>query len=212
MTTNAGNPVDTVPINSVDAPQLVNGFDDIVASLELGKPTGGIAPSWEEVGSTGIWQYAFSVGDQIQVPSYHFLHSYELNSVFFPHIHFEPKTAMADGDQVKWRFMFRIQKGHNQGAFQTTPYTMDVEYTSAGITPMGQHLLIEHPTGITDAFLAPESISSLVEPDTLMQTNFSRVAATTQEFAGEAYALKADLHAKKDRLVTLNKEPNFYGP
>ena len=196
--------------DSVDANEIVDGWDDYESTLALGKGTGPNQPSWEEIGSTGIWQYAFGVADTIQIPAFHFLHTYKMNSVFYPHIHFKPKTAMTDGDQVKLRISFLIQKGHNQGAFQDTPFVIDTEYTSDGVTPIRQHIIAEHPTGVTATLLGTSNLSDLVEPDTLMEAAFSRVAATTQEFSGEIYGLKADMHVMKDRFATKNRTPNFY--
>ena len=203
MTTNGGNLTSGVPTNSVDAAQLVDGWNDLTSTLLAGKTTAGAAPVWAAWAGTNIytWQFSASTIDSLQVAPFHFEHDYKIGSAVYPHIHWKPDDT--NTGVVRWGLEFTYAIGHGQAAFPTATDTIYLEQAGSG--EAYKHQIIEVPDpGVTLAGL---------EPDTIVQTRIFRDATHINDtYTGVAHGLTVDAHYRTDRLATVNKEPNFYGP
>ena len=203
MTTHGGNLTSGVPPNSVDAAQLVDGWNDLTSTLLAGKTTGGAAPAWAAWAGTNIytWQFSASTIDSLQVAPFHFEHDYKIGSAVYPHIHWKPDDT--NTGVVRWGLEFTYAIGHGQAAFPTATSIIYLEQAGSG--EAYKHQIIEVPDpGVTLAGL---------EPDTIVQTRIFRDATHINDtYTGVAHGLTVDAHYRTDRLATVNKEPNFYGP
>lgn len=179
--------------------QLV--WKDLVAPLSTAKPTGGSMPTWESVGGSAFYAYAF-VDNKVNeaVVTFHLSHDYALGTDLYPHIHW----IAGDGTvgTVRWVMELAYAKGHSQAPFNLhAPVQVIVEQASDG-TPF-KHYIAE---GLCSNFTAA------LEPDGLILMRVYRDATHPNDtFAGSAYALQADLHHQSNMIGTINKAPNFYG-
>lgn len=188
-----------VPANSVDADQLVDGWNDEKASFNTGKITGANTPTFAALVG-GIFEYNFSAGslEELHLSPIHIGHDYKPGSDIFLHIHWSPNDT--DTGVVRWGIEYAIAKGHGQQIFPS-PTTIYLEQTGSGTAK--QHQIIEDVAGI----------SANIEPDSLILLRVFRDGAHLNDnYTGIAWGLELDAHYQTDRLATVNKEPNFYGP
>ena len=186
-------------LKSIDSPYFAEGWNDELASFNAGKLTGANQPSFETfIG--GIYAYSFSATamNEIRLSPLHIKHDYKPESHLHMHIHWSPETTHTG--VCRWGIEYSIAKGHGQMAFPT-PTTIYLEQAGGGVAL--NHQIIEHSAGIT----------SNIEPDTLIMTRVFRDGAHVNDtFTGKAFGLQMDAHYQVDRICTINKEPNFYGP
>lgn len=186
--------------NSVDAPQLVTGWNDLHTSMKEGKVTGPASPTWASWAGTNFktQQFSASTKEFLQLDPIHMDHFYKPGSDIFPHVHWMPDDT--NTGVVRWELQFSLAKGHSQEAFNPVPTTVIIEQAGSGTQYM--HQTAEKAIG--------ETLASL-EPDALFQVIIARDGAHIDDtYTGVAHGLFVDLHYEMDRLATKNRAPNFY--
>ena len=189
--------------DTVDAAQLVDGWNDLTSILSAGKVTAGAAPSWAAWAGTNIytWQFSASTQDALNIAPFHFEHDYKKGSAVYPHVHWLPDTNAAG--VVRWGLEWSIAKGHQQEAFNPIAVTTYIEQATEEIQYM--HMVSEVPDpGITIPGL---------EPDTLVMARLFRDATHINDtYPGIVHGLTVDVHHQVDRLATISRLPDFYIP
>lgn len=157
-----------------------------LGSAMLSKPASS-APGTDEFvdgngDDTGIETYAFAIGEKVS-GSFELQHDYKEGSNFIFHIHWQGITAPADGsDNVKWQLIYTISR---DGEILNAPTTITKE---SAITT--QYLFIR-----TD-FDEIGGSSYRIGDQFLFQ--LSRIAASSDDYAGEALLATAGIHYQID--------------
>ena len=201
VVTHKGNILGIGP-DTVDADQIVDGWNDYVSTLSQAKIGGGTVPTWAAYGGSSIytWQFSASAMNELIIAPFHIEHDYKPNSRWHFHVHWSPDSTHAG--TVRWGFEYSIAKGHGQSAF-TPGSTTTIYIEQAGSGTQYQHQIAEDATGIID---------TEVEVDCLIMGRLFRDGAHVNDtFTGVAHGLTVDLHYQAERFATVNKAPNFYG-
>lgn len=172
------------------------GWRDITSSIEV-RGVASTDPNWTQVGSSGLYAYAFSVNDVVWM-TYHIPHDYVPNSSCYFHVHWFPSGTNANS--VKWQFTFVYAKGFDQQAFAFgSPTTITVEQASPGVAY--QHMVAE--TTAQDL--------SITEPDGLIHCAIKRITNGATDNSDSIFGLTADIHYQSTNMATVGKAPSFYG-
>jgi len=190
-----------LPADSVDADQLVDGWNDYVSELSQAKKGGGTVPTWAAIagGNLYTWQFSASMMNELIIAPFHIEHDFKVGSTWHFHVHWLPDSTHTG--TVRWGFEYAIQKGHQQGAMPVGS-TTTIYIEQAGNGTQYAHMIAEDATGITDANVEVDSL--------IMGRLFRDGAHANDTYTGVAHGLTVDIHYQGDRLFTLNKAPNFY--
>lgn len=185
--------------NTVDADELVNGWNDITSALSGARAVGGSVPTFATfIG--GLKEYSFSASamQELHLEAFHIGHDYKPESDIFFHIHWSPSDT--NTGVVRWGIEFTVAKGHNQQVFPATT-TIFLEQAGNGVAMQHQLIQVEVGTNLN------------IEPDTLILGRIFRDGAHDNDtYTGAAFGHEIDLHYETDRLATLNNTPDFYTP
>ncbi|MCK5613958.1 hypothetical protein KAR91_69490 [Candidatus Pacearchaeota archaeon] len=186
-----------VPKDSVDALQLVDGWNDLESSFIAGKVAGANVPVFAAfIDSINAFQFSATVMKEIFMMPLHVPHDYKPGSTMFHHIHWSPGDT--DTGVVRWGIEYSIAKGHGQQAFPAST-TIYLEQAGSGVA--NQHQIIEDTVGIT----------ANLEPDSLILMRVFRDATHgNDDYTGVAWGHFMDSHYQSDRMATKSKEPDFY--
>ncbi|GAG63096.1 unnamed protein product, partial [marine sediment metagenome] len=131
-------------------------WDDLRVPLNTGKVAGGNVPTFEQIGSSGVYAYNFDDDDEMwfatQMP-----HSYKLESDIYPHMHWSPETDVSPADNVglglecSWSNIGSLING-------TAVYTREA---STGINAQYDHLIHNVPADGWDG-TGKDGVSSLI--------------------------------------------------
>lgn len=170
------------------------GWRDITGDVST--RVGPTNPTSTQVGTTGLYLYAFGVGDEAQF-IYHLPHDYVEGSDIHFHVHWMPSGT--DTQPVKWEVKYLYAKGHNQEAFNVaTPITFDMQEAPPGTAY--QHMVTE-----SDA----KTVTGL-ETDGVIVCGFKRVTNGGVDNANTIFMVTADLHYQSTNQATPNRVPDFY--
>jgi hypothetical protein len=177
-------------------------WNDYSAPIEAKNISGGNNPSFNTY--MGNFQgYLFHESTMNQVwCDFHIKHDYAMGTYLFPHAHWLPTTT-ATGT-VRWGFEVMVAKGHGQQAFGN-PVTV---FASTTITEssLGMHMVTE-----VDDLNAIPPLN--LEPDSFVKIRVFRDAAhATDTYPDPIHAWCCDLHYQVDKIGTINRLPNFFGP
>lgn len=170
------------------------GWDDITGDI-IAKGVGANNPTWTQVATSGIFNYAFSVNDEVWI-NFHVPHDYAPGTDIFVHTHW-----MVDGtdvNTVKWEFSTLIAKGHNQDNYPTTA-------TVNTATEAPQGTAWRHMETETSAISSTD-----LEPDTIIQMRVRRVTNAGTDNTDTVFLLETDIHYQSTGIKTKNNTPNFY--
>ena len=164
-------------------------FKDInMGSAQLGQPASG-APTEEKFfdeagGDTGIYALAFAVGEYVS-GSFELQHDYKEGSNVTFHVHWQGKAAPAGGtDNVKWQLEYTVaQQGQTLNA--TTTIVIETAYTT-------QYQLVRSD------FPAIDGTNFDIGDQFLFK--LSRIAASADEYGGEAFLTTCGLHYEIDTI------------
>ena len=170
------------------------GWRDIIGSPQY-PLTGSGRPSFLQIGSTGVYAWSFTIGDD-QFYVWHLPHDYVPDTDIYFHVHwFGSQTA---GGFARWQFDYMYASGYNTDAYgsATTVYVQEQQSTTAW-----QHMISE-TTAVTIAGL---------EVDGVIIARVDRIAAVGEtDVSGDVFAPIVDIHYQSTNLATPNKVPNFY--
>ena len=175
-----------------------SGWNDITAEVIV-RGAQSAAPTWDEMGSTGMWGYNFGI-DKSAFANFHIRHDYMPGGDIFIHVHWT--TSGTDTNTVKWEFEYTAAKGHNQSTngnfFPTTSTT--VEQAASGTA--WRHMVTEMSTSIP---------LTNIEVDSIIMLKLTRVSNGGTDNSDDIFGITVDLHYQTDRISTINRAPNFYG-
>lgn len=184
------------------------GWDDLIAQV-LVRGTGPASPDYENLGN-GFFGYTFShTTDQEFFCDFHFNHDVLEGSPFYPHIHFMPMTN--DSGTVRWVFEILIARDHRHGSNST----FQNPNTGVDWVPLSIPVDFDVPSNSQyDHFLVECSdvqavVSSLTVPDAVVKMRVYRDTTVLGNLAAKVHAWQADLHYRKAKFSTKNREPDF---
>lgn len=138
---------------------------------------------------TGITTYGMAVGEKLS-GAFELPHKYKDGSTFYPHLHYQIIDAPAGGtDKVKFKLTYSIVRG---GALLTAVTSI---YAESDVTTQYSFITSEF-TAITG--------TGIRMGDQFLFT-LERVAASTDDFAGEALLATVGLHYQIDTLGSKQK-------
>jgi hypothetical protein len=171
-------------------------YDDAnVGALVL--RTGGTAPGVVQLkdndgDDTGIYTVGFAVGEEgsgvIEIP-----HDYKEGTDIVFHIHWGANDAPAGGtDNVKWQLTYSIARGSNTFPDSITPAAVEVAYTTQYQYLFTDLATITGSTGGVDG--------GNIKIGDQFHFTVKRIAASADEFGGEALMGTLGFHYQKDTL------------
>lgn len=185
----------------VDTTNPTYGWRDILGDLSIGV-AGAHSPAWTNY-SGKFWAYSFDnatgPGEDQLVVNYHMPHDYKLDTMVYPHVHWQPTTT-ATGTVV-WEFQYTAAKGHQQ-----QQYSQFANIYVTGVIPAGSGMVGKHY--ITEANIGSGIPFTNLEPDSLIVMCISRIGSGT--YTDNVIANYADLHYQSTNMPTKQKAPNFY--
>lgn len=176
------------------------GWLDMSGLFTAGTQPATNPPTLTQWGTSGIYAWSFTTNDQLFF-SFKMPHSFKAGSAVWPHVHWAPSSAMADGETVVWviEWMAAPLDPTTPVAFDhASPVTSTLTFTSSGVTIADAHLSTEALSGST----IPNS-----EPGTMVMARVYRAAGT---YAGAIFGLSLNAHFQADRFGTKNKEKPYY--
>lgn len=161
-----------------EKPSRPNVFwDDMRVPLFLGKP-GGTTPSWEVV-TDNIYAWHFEDGEDFNI-SAQLPHSWREGTIIKPHIHWAATTGVTGNFDIDFEYAwFEYNKAITTGTLSTT-------ITTPGSADLPQITSLGSISG------EGKEISAV------LLCYFSRVAATTGNYADKIYITDIDFHIQKD--------------
>ena len=172
------------------------GWRDIIGTPQQ-PTTGSGKPSFLQIGTTGIFDWSYSTGDE-QFYVWHLPHDYVPESALHFHVHWF--GAQTSGGYTRWQFDYIHAKGHNQTAFPSASVTSIFAQEQQSTTAY-QHMITE---------TAAETVTGL-EVDSLIIARVDRIAPVGEtDVSGSVFVPVVDLHYQSTNLATANKSPNFY--
>jgi hypothetical protein len=178
---------------------IENGWLDILGVREA-RPSGATIPVVAQVGATGIWLPQWAIGD-IDFYRFHIPHGIDPTAGCYLHMHYF--TEGTQTNFVKWQFRYAYAHGYGRGRFNLASLTtvsieQQVELFGGGSET---HMIAE---------IASPILAGSAEIDGMLLVEVSRIAAAGAATTNPVFGLGADIHAKADRLTTLNKNYPFY--
>lgn len=144
--------------------------------------SGGTAPTFLDKRGTGIFQSSFAINEEVsgvqEIP-----HGVKVSSTMYPHIHITSDAGDTTGN-VQFRLIYQlIINGDEWSATPTTIDTGDIPITS-----QWEHITKEWVDTITNKSQVGGQLHFTVR----------RIAATTDEWAGEVFVETFGVHAEMD--------------
>jgi hypothetical protein len=159
--------------------------------------TGGTAPGVVQIqdndgDNTGIYTVGFAAGEEgsgvIEIP-----HDYKEGTNIVFHIHWGANDAPAGGtDNVKWQLIYSIARGSNTFPDAISPAAVEVAYTTQYQYMFTDLATITGSTGGVDG--------GNIKIGDQFHFTVKRVAASSDEFGGEALMGTLGLHYQTDTL------------
>lgn len=143
--------------------------------------SGGSAPGFTNVASTGIRCRSFAVNEEVD-GSLEIPHSYKLGSNMTAHIHFITETAPTGTDHVKWQLKYAIV---NKDGIVSSSATIDTG--DIAVDTQNKRYDANFTTLITNDALGGQLIF-----------NLKRIAAAGDAYAGELQTLTFGFHYESD--------------
>lgn len=136
---------------------------------------------------TGIWTYGFAPTELVS-GSFELQHDYKEGSDFYFHIHWQGITAPAGGtDNVQWQVIYTVTR-HGQTLSPITTITAESAITT-------QYAFT------TTGFTASSGTGYKIGDQVLFQ--LQRIAASSDEYAGEALIATFGIHYQVDTIGSL---------
>lgn len=130
--------------------------------------------------------------------SIHILHTYKMETLIYPHIHWTHIIGSPSGNVV-WGIEYSVAKGHTQQAY---PASTTVTVTQAAGSQYWHHLV-----EVSDDQAIP---STNIEPDSVVIFRVFRDPTDSGDtFANNAYMITFDMHIKEDGYLTNEKVSPF---
>jgi len=175
-------------------------YHDLLGKIHA-KGTGANNPTWA-VYRTPIWQYQFSVNDEVWV-EFHMPHDYVPGTEIYIHVHWSHKETTVTSGGVTWGFNSAYARGYDTEAFSdpTTPVTI---YQAASTTQY-QHMIAEIQLSSGGGLIG----TSPLEIDGLLLVR-TYLSANTMNGTPEPFLHFVDIHYQSTNIGTKYKNTPFY--
>ena len=170
-------------------------WHDITSEVTV-RGVGASNPTWSQVGSSVIYAYKFSVGDECWM-NFHIPHDYKKSTDIYMHCHWLPDGT--NTQPVKWQFEYAYAHGHDQSAFPIASLTTTDATQTVGGTQY-QHYITES---------AAQTITGM-EPDGIIAIRITRITNGATNNTDGIFLLTSDIHYQSTNRGTLNRSPDFY--
>lgn len=172
------------------AGQRIGGWEDSMVPMHAARPSGTTPPTWENgfKGDNNIFALNFihTQADEVQL-NVQLLHSREVNSLIYPHVHFSPFTALGNGTYA-CRFVFEWYYAAITGTFSSKQTTnLEATWTNE---KQWVHLLANPASGVS----INTGISSI------LHGRLYRDNTIGDNFGGKLSYLGFDIHYAIDSL------------
>jgi hypothetical protein len=186
------------------------GWDDIIGN-PFPKITGAGSPTLTPFRGGSVRWFAYAANDSVDM-EFHIPHNYALGTDLYLHTHWAHDGTNISGT-LGIDYAITYAKGHSQAIFPAEFVTsMSVDSLSIANTAAYLHRIDEIQLSAVSP-TATQIDSDLIEPDGLIMVNLkTSTIPTITGGAGKPFILCCDVHYQIDRVCTLNKSPNFYGP
>ena len=173
------------------------GWDDyIVSGLDIRNHPSANPPTFEQIGTTGLYAYHFDVNSQGWF-NIHILHDYLAGSKVYPHVHWE-HNGVSNGEDVVFEIAYSPAKGYSQQAYPAI-VTFNLTCTPHATTNMHQ----------IDEASEAQAFSTNLEVDSLVKCRIKRITNGGTDFNGKVYVDQLDFHVQTDGLRTNQKNYPF---
>lgn len=160
---------------------------------------GATAPDLEIFRGT-LYQNAYAVGEYAFF-AIHILHDIKKGSTPTFHVHWSHKILAPGTANVKWAITYSIARGYSAGTFPA-------ERTLTVQQAVGAQY-VHHIAGDDAGMSMHADDVAILEPDCLLLGRIERVAASSHEFAKDAFCLQIDMHYEVGQFGTVERNRGF---